>query len=35
MSPEDISERVPPLQKSKIWKVWWVPTENGEFRTHL
>ena len=26
---------VPPLYKSKIWKLWRVPTENGVSRTHL
>jgi hypothetical protein len=24
-----------PLLKSKIWNIWWVPTENGKSRTHL
>lgn len=38
LSPEDISEKfwwVPPLYNSKIWKLWWVGTENGESMIHI
>ena len=38
-NPEDTTEHFYELHHqlygSRIWKLWWVPTEKGESRTHL